>query len=329
MDWSGKKVLVTGAGGFIGSHLTEALVQRGAEVTALIRYTSRADWGNLELIDPAARKSLRVVAGTVEDPAFMLREVKGKDCVFHLAALIGIPYSYVAPTSYSRTNIEGTVNVMNAALTHGVGRVVHTSTSEVYGTAQYVPIDEKHPLVGQSPYSASKIGADKMAESYYLSFGLPVSTLRPFNTFGPRQSARAIIPSIIAQACAGDVVRVGSLSPERDMTFVKDTVEAFLRIATVEAAIGKTVHIGNGDSVSIGELAKRILALMGSKAKLVEDDSRRRPEKSEVLRLVCDNARAKEILGWSPRHSLTQGLEETISFIRKHLDRFKPETYAT
>ena len=263
MKWANKKVLVTGAGGFIGSHLCEALLGRGADITALIRYTSHSDWGNLEFIQPDKKqKEFKVVAGNIEDSDFVARQVKGMDVVFHLAALIAIPYSYIAPLSYIRTNVEGTLNVLEATRKYEVERVVHTSTSETYGTAIYTPIDENHPLQGQSPYSASKIGADKIAESYYLSFDLPVATIRPFNTYGPRQSARAVIPTIITQVLTNNEVFLGALNPVRDITFVKDTVEGFIKVAESEQAIGEVINVGSGTGLSIGEIAAEILSIM-------------------------------------------------------------------
>jgi NAD dependent epimerase/dehydratase len=328
MGWASRKVLVTGAGGFIGSHLCEALLDLGAQVTAQIRYTSRSDWGNLEFLSPERKSALQVVAGTVEDSAFVNRLVEGKDVVFHLAALIAIPYSYVAPASYVRTNIEGTLNVLEAARNLGVGRVVHTSTSETYGTALYTPIDERHPLQGQSPYSATKIGADKIAESYHKAFGLPVATIRPFNTYGPRQSARAVIPTVISQALTQDEVRLGALDPVRDLTFVKDTVRGFLAVAESDRAVGETVNVGFGAGITIGDLADRILRLMGLERRIVQVSERLRPQASEVFTLVCNNARAKELCGWEPRYGLDEGLRQTIDFVRENLDRFKPSSYA-
>lgn len=327
-DWRTKKVLVTGAGGFIGSHLCEALIDLGANVTAMIRYTSRGDWGNLELLPPETRRSLDVVAGNIEDSHFVSRQVKGKDIVFHLAALIAIPFSYVAPLSYARTNIEGTLNVLESARNHGIGRVVHTSTSETYGTACYTPIDESHPLQGQSPYSASKIGADKMAESYYRSFNLPVAIIRPFNTFGPRQSARAIVPTIISQALTQEEIRLGSLDPVRDLTYVKDTAAGFIKVGESDRAIGETINVGFGKGITIGELADTILSLLGQKKTIIRDEVRVRPPASEVYTLICDNTKARKTLAWEPRCSLKEGLKETIHFISTHLDLYKPGNYA-
>lgn len=327
MNWTGKRVLVTGAGGFIGSHLCEALVERGAEVTAMIRYTARADWGNLEFLPDAKKAALKVVAGDIADGYFVGRQVAGQDTVFHLAALIGIPYSYVAPVSYINTNVTGTVNVLEAARQHAIRRVVHTSTSETYGTARYTPIDEKHPLQGQSPYSASKISADMMAESYFRSFATPVATIRPFNTYGPRQSARAVIPTIITQALAAKEIKLGTLSPVRDMTFVKDTAEGFIKIAEADAALGKITNVGYGKGLTIGDLAQKILGLMNVTKPIRTEAERQRPEASEVFELICDNTQAKQ-LGWEPRYSLDEGLRQTIDFISQNLDRFRIGHYA-
>lgn len=328
MSWSGKKVLVTGAAGFIGSHLCEELVGLGAEVTALLHYNSRDDWGNLEFLPSDKRTALQVLAGNVEDARFVDSAVKGKAVVFHLAALIGIPYSYVAPGSYVRTNIDGTFNILEAARRWGTERIVHTSTSETYGTALYAPIDEKHPIQAQSPYSATKIAADSLCESYARSFDMPVSVIRPFNTFGPRQSARAIIPCVISQALAEKRVNLGSLTPVRDLTYVKDTVQGFLRIAEEPRTIGNVVNIGNGAGITIGDLAARILKLMNLDVPVELDLRRVRPEKSEVFKLICDNTRAQEWLGWKPQHTLDEGLLKTIEFVRSRLDSFRTSNYA-
>jgi NAD dependent epimerase/dehydratase len=328
-DLSGKKVFVTGAGGFIGSHLTEALVDIGCEVTAMIRYSSRSDWGNLEFLPERKKSVIEVVAGAIEDPHFIARQVNGKDVVFHLAALIGIPYSYIAPQSYVRTNVQGTTNILESAREYGVSRVVHTSTSECYGTARYTPIDEAHPLQAQSPYSATKIGADMIADSFYRSFGIPVATARPFNTYGPRQSARAVIPTIISQALGSpSEVRLGSLVPVRDLTFVKDTVQGFIKVAENDEAIGKILNLGVGKGITIGDLAKLILQVAEVDKPIVYDKVRERPLKSEVLELVADNSQAKKVLGWAPQYSLKEGLAETIDFVSEHLHLFRVGTYA-
>jgi len=324
---SSKRVLVTGAAGFIGSHLVEALAARGARVTCLVRYNSASSIGNLELLPPEIKAQITVAAGNIEDSDFVLRAIEGHEIVLHLAALIGIPYSYVAPRSYVRTNVEGTLNVLEAARHCGVGRVVHTSTSEVYGSAKWTPIDEEHPLHGQSPYSASKIAADKLAESYHRSFNTPVVTLRPFNTFGPRQSARAFIPAIIAQALASDTVRLGALTPKRDMTYVSDTVEGFILAATVAGIEGETINLGTGEMFSIGEFAERILALMGSKARIECDPARMRPEGSEVVVLISDNGKARHLLGWQPAKTLDDGLRATIDFIERHRHLYRLDIY--
>lgn len=324
---AGKRVLVTGAGGFIGSHLAERLVELGAEVTAMVRYNALSSWGNLDFAEPALRARMKVIAGNVEDGDFMMRAMEGMDVVLHLAALIAIPYSYVAPRSYVRTNVEGTLNVMEAARRLGVKRVVHTSTSEVYGTALRVRIDEDHPLQGQSPYSASKIGADKIAESYFRSFGTDVVVLRPFNTFGPRQSARAFIPTIISQAVERDEIRLGALDPQRDMTFVSDTVAGFVLAATADGVAGETINLGTGATCSIGDFADRIRRLMGTDKKVVTEQSRMRPANSEVMRLVSDNGKAARLLGWAPRVGLDEGLTRAIEFVRANIHLYRSTAY--
>jgi NAD dependent epimerase/dehydratase len=328
--WASKNVLVTGAGGFIGSHLTEALVNAGAEVTAMIRYTSRSDWGNLEFLPLNKKKSLRVVGGSIEDSQFVSGQVKGKDVVFHLAALIGIPYSYIAPQSYIRTNVEGTINVLEAARYHGVSRVIHTSTSEAYGTARYTPIDEAHPLQPQSPYSASKIGGDMVADSFYRSFGTPVATVRPFNTYGPRQSARAVIPTIISQALnsSREQICLGTLTPVRDLSFVKDTVQGFISLAQSDEAVGQITNLGAGKGITIGDLAAKILQVAGIDKPIVHDETRDRPAASEVFELIADASKAKRLVNWQPKYSLAEGLAETIDFVRDHPNFFKAGTYA-
>jgi len=327
MKWEDKRVLVTGAGGFIGSHLVDELLQKGADVTAFVHYNARNDWGMLEGRYTDTTPNLKVIAGDVTDALFVKKAVAEKEYVFHLAALIGIPYSYVAPESYINTNIRGTLNVMQACLDHEVTRVVHTSTSEVYGTAQYTPIDEKHPLQGQSPYSASKIGADKIAESFFCSFGLPVTTIRPFNTFGPRQSTRAVIPTIITQALTGNTVKLGSLIPIRDLTFVTDTANGFIKLAESKKTVGATVNTGSGRGVTIGELADIIIRQVNPKAKIVCEEKRVRPEKSEVMELLCDNRSACDLAGWKPEYTLEEGLSRTIAWMKDHIASYKPGLY--
>jgi NAD dependent epimerase/dehydratase len=327
MNWTGKKTLVTGAGGFIGSHLCETLLELGANVTAMIHYNSRGDWGNLEFLPPEAKKALHVVSGNIEDPGFMARQIKGQQVVFHLGALIAIPYSYNAPASYVHTNIEGTLNVLEAARENGVEKIVHTSTSETYGTAIYTPIDENHPLQGQSPYSASKIGADKLAESYYRSFNLPVATIRPFNTYGPRQSTRAVIPTIITQALTQNEIRLGSLDPVRDLNFVKDTVTGFIKIAESPRSVGEVINIGSGKGHTIQELVSTIFHIMKVDKKIVLDEDRLRPENSEVFKLICDNTKSQNLTGWEPHYSLEEGLRITIDFVSEHLNLYKPDIY--
>jgi NAD dependent epimerase/dehydratase len=329
MDWGRKRVLVTGAGGFIGSHLVEHLLERGAAVRAMVHYDSRPGLGNLDYAPKGLRQRVEVIAGDVCDPFFMRQAVEGVQVVFHLAALIGIPYSYVAPASYAAVNLQGTLNVLEACRGAGVERVVHTSTSECYGTAQYTPIDERHPLQGQSPYSASKIAADKMAEAYHCSFALPVSTLRPFNTYGPRQSARAIIPTIAGQLVwGGPELRLGSLDPVRDFTYVSDTCEGFCRIAECEAAVGQLVHLGTGHAVSIGELVGLLTEITGRSKPVVQTAERKRPEKSEVDTLLSNPGRARELLGWQPQVDLREGLRRVVAFVREHPELYRGQTYA-
>jgi dTDP-glucose 4,6-dehydratase len=326
MNWNGRRVLVTGAGGFIGSHLSERLTREGASVRALVHYNSAGTWGWLD----GSRESadIEVVAGDVRDPDCVARALRDVETVFHLAALIAIPYSYEAPSSYVRTNVEGTLNVLQASRNAAVTRFVHTSTSEVYGTARHVPIDEEHPLQGQSPYSASKIGADKMAEAFHRSFGLPVTTVRPFNTFGPRQSARAVIPTILAQCLTSQAIHLGSLHPTRDLNYVSNTVDGYLLAATHDAAIGLTINLGSGREISIGELAELIAEITGRPADVVQEDQRTRPAASEVERLLADNALAQRVLGWIPQVSLEDGLQLTADWMRDHLDRYRPGVYA-
>jgi NAD dependent epimerase/dehydratase len=327
--WRGRRVLVTGAGGFIGSHLTEALVRAGARVRALHRYNSAGSWGQLEILPSEIRQELEVVLGDVRDPASVASAVEGCGWVFHLAALIGIPYSYAAPESYAQTNVLGTLNVLQACRAQGVERLVHTSTSEVYGTARHVPMDEGHPLQAQSPYAATKIAADKLAESFHLSFGLPVATVRPFNTFGPRQSARAVIPTLASQIAAGaEKVLAGSLDTVRDFTFVTDTARGFLAVADCPAAVGQALNLGTGVGVSIEEVGRRLLALAGSGAELCRDERRVRPERSEVRQLVSDARKVQAMTGWRPLVSLEEGLRQVLEGFRQLPAVRRPEVYA-
>jgi len=322
-----RSVLVTGAGGFIGSHLVDGLAARGARVRALVHYNSRNDWGLLEQMPEPLRARAEVVSGDIRDPFFVDRVVAGVEIVFHLAALIPIPYSYVAPAEFVDTNVRGTLNVLEAVRRHATARMLHTSTSETYGTARYTPIDEKHPLQAQSPYAASKIAADKLAESYGLSFGTPVVVVRPFNTYGPRQSARAFLPTVLAQALTGETVRVGSLDPVRDMNYVEDTVAGFLAAAVAPGIEGLTINLGSGRGVSMRELLDLALEVTGRTVRIETDDARIRPEKSEVMELVCDAGLARERLGWSPRVGLEDGVRRTAEWIGRHLERYKPGVY--
>ena len=326
MIWQGRKVLVTGAGGFIGSHLVENLGAAGARIRAMVSYRSDGSWGWLD--SSPIKHEVEVIAGDIRDADSVLTAMQGCQVVFHLAALVGIPYSYNAPVSYVRTNVEGTLNVLQAARQLQVERVVHTSTSETYGGARYVPIDEEHPLQGQSPYSASKIGADKMAEAFHKSFGLPVAIMRPFNTYGPRQSSRAIIPTIISQALGGSEIRLGNLSPTRDFSYVQDTVTGFIKLAETTEAVGQVVNIGSGAEISIGQLAKLILELVGrSDLPILHEEKRIRPDDSEVQRLWANNCRAQELLGWGPKYTLREGLDLTIEWVRQHIEMYRVESY--
>src|SRR5262245_37129516 len=326
----GRTVLVTGAGGFIGSHLTERLVRDGHDVRAFVRYNGRDDRGHLDRLDPDVRDAVEVVRGDLKDPEAVRRAVAGREWVFHLGALIAIPYSYENPLDVVQTNVLGTAHVLDACrASDALDRVVLTSTSEVYGTAQYVPIDERHPLRGQSPYAATKIGADALGESYHRSFELPVAILRPFNTFGPRQSARAVIPTVISQALTRPVVRLGSLEPRRDLTYVKDTAAGFVAVAGCDAAVGRVVNIGRGEDVSIGELVERIGARLGRPVRVEVDPDRVRPATSEVGRLLAGTATARELMGWQPRYSLDEGLDETIAWVRDNLATFRVDAYTT
>ena len=324
---NGKQVLVTGAGGFIASHLVERLVAENAQVRSFVRYNSRGDVGLLRLLPVDVFSKVDIVAGDLRDAEAVRAAMKDVDTVFHLGALIAIPYSYLHPREVIDTNVMGTLNVLMAARDLGTRRVVHTSTSEVYGTAQYVPIDEKHPLQGQSPYSASKIGADKIAESFYRSFNVPVVTIRPFNTYGPRQSARAVIPTIITQVLTRDEVHLGSLDPSRDFTFVLDTVEGFLRGAQAEGVLGEEINLGNDATITIGELCELIFKILGKSPKIVTESQRKRPEKSEVLRLQASYKKAKSLLDWEPKVSLEAGLRKMVEWLEAHLDLYKPDQY--
>ena len=328
MNLKGKKVLITGSEGFIGSHLTERLVELGAEVTALVQYNSFNNWGWIDTFDEKIKNSINVITGDIREYDNVKRMVKGQDVVFHLAALIAIPYSYLSPMAYVRTNVEGTTNILEACRDYDIQKIVHTSTSETYGTALYVPIDEKHPMQGQSPYSASKIAADKMVESFYRSFNTPVATIRPFNTYGPRQSARAVIPTIISQILSGKrEIRLGSLTPTRDFNYVKDTVEAFISVAESDKTIGQVVNAGSNHEISIGDLANKIIEIIGENVNIICDEERFRPEKSEVNRLWADNKKIKELTGWQPKYTLDEGLKETIDWIKSNMKYFKTDTY--
>lgn len=324
----GKKVLVTGADGFIGSHLTEALLEQGYDVKAFAYYNSFNTWGWLDTIDKNKLKEIEVFTGDIRDPNGVRTAMKGVDMVFHLAALIAIPFSYHSPDSYVDTNIKGTLNVLQAARDLDTERVLVTSTSEVYGTAQYVPIDEKHPYQGQSPYSATKIGADRLAESFYRSFELPVSIVRPFNTFGPRQSARAVIPTIITQLLSGkEEIKLGSLTPTRDFNYVKDTAAGFIAIAQSDKTIGEEINIATQTEISIGDLANEIISQINPNAKIICDEQRLRPEKSEVNRLLGANAKIKELTDWQQKYTFAEGIAETIDWMKGHLDAYKPDIY--
>jgi NAD dependent epimerase/dehydratase len=330
MNICNKKVLVTGADGFIGSHLVEALLDEGCNVKAFTYYNSFNSWGWLDTFPGEKLRNIEVFSGDIRDPNGIRTAVKDVDIIFHLAALIAIPFSYHSPDSYIDTNVKGTLNVLQACRDYDVERVMVTSTSEVYGTAQYVPIDEKHPLQGQSPYSASKIGADKIAESFFRSFGTPVVIARPFNAYGPRQSARAVIPTIITQLINGKKnILLGSKHPTRDFNYVGDVCKGFIHLAQSDEAIGKEVNIGSGTEISIGSLAKLLMALTGTEVEISSEDIRKRPDKSEVERLVCDNRQIKEITGWKPETTLREGLLNTIEWFKdeENLKRYKDDIY--
>jgi len=325
LDWKNKSILVTGAGGFVGSHLVERLVSLGARTRALVHYNSAGSWGWLD--QSPVKDDVEVVQGDIRDQDSTQRAIEGVDVVFHLAALIAIPYSYHAPLSYVRTNVEGTLNVLQSAIRNDVGLVIHTSTSEVYGTARSIPISESHSLQGQSPYSATKIGADKIAESFHLSFGLPVVTVRPFNTYGPRQSARAVIPTIVTQALADEPIRLGNLEPTRDFNYVADTVAGFIKAAESPKAVGEVINLGTGREISIAELAATILKTLRKDLPIITESERVRPEKSEVDRLCADASKARELLGWEPKYTLAEGLSHTIEWIRENNERYRRGVY--
>ena len=323
-----KKVLVTGADGFIGSHLTESLLEKGYDVKVFTYYNSFNTWGWLDTLPKEKLNQIEVFSGDIRDPNGVREAMKGVDQVFHLAALIAIPFSYHSPDSYVDTNIKGTLNILQAARDLGTEKIMVTSTSEVYGTAQYVPIDEKHPFQGQSPYSATKIGADRLAESFYRSFNLPVAIVRPFNTFGPRQSARAVIPTIITQLLAGrEEIKLGSLTPTRDFNYVKDTAAGFIAIAESDKTIGQEINIATQREISIGDLAKEIIAQINPDEKIVCDEQRLRPEKSEVNRLLGANAKIKELTDWKQQYTFEQGIAETIAWIRQNMAAYKTDIY--
>ena len=323
-----RKVLVTGADGFIGSHLTEELVKKGYEVRAFAYYNSFNTWGWLDTLPEDIMKHVEVFTGDIRDPNGVRTAMQGTDEVFHLAALIAIPFSYHSPDSYVDTNIKGTLNVLQAARDLDVGKIMVTSTSEVYGTAQYVPIDEKHPYQGQSPYSATKIGADRLAESFYRSFELPVAIVRPFNTYGPRQSARAVIPTIITQLLAGKTeIKLGSLTPTRDFNYVKDTAAGFIAIAESDKTIGQEINIATGTEISIGDLANEIISQINPEARIICDEDRLRPDKSEVNRLLGDNTKIKALTDWEQKYTFSQGIAETIEWLRHNLDKYKTDIY--
>ena len=316
MNWSNRKILVTGAGGFIGSHLTESLVKLGAQVRAFVRYNSRNDRGYLDTLPADVKSALEIYVGDLKDPSAVRNAVRGNDLVFHLGALIAIPYSYINPMDFVQTNLVGTANVLNACLESKVERLIHTSTSEVYGTLHYAPIDEAHPISGKSPYAASKIGADQLALSYYCSFGLRVTVIRPFNTYGPRQSLRAIIPTVITQALNSDQIHLGALHPTRDFNYVTDTVNGFLKAVSVERSIGEVINLGTGREISILQLCEIVRQLVGHELPIHEEKRRMRPAASEVERLICNNLKARQMLEWQPRVTLEDGLQKTIEWIK-------------
>ena len=322
------KILVTGADGFIGSHLTEELVKKGYKVRAFVYYNSFNTWGWIDMLPDSIMDNVEIFQGDIRDPNGVEEAIKGMDAVFHLAALIAIPFSYYSPDTYVDTNIKGTLNILQAARKQNLKRVLITSTSEVYGTAQYVPIDEKHPFQGQSPYSATKIAADRLAESFYRSFGLPVTIVRPFNTYGPRQSARAVIPTIITQLLSGRTeIKLGSLTPTRDFNYVKDTVNGFISIYESDKTIGEEINIATQKEISIGDMAKELIKQINPNAQIVCDEQRLRPEKSEVNRLLGCNEKIMRLTGWKPQYDLKKGLAETISFFETNINKYKANIY--
>lgn len=325
MELTNKKVLITGAGGFIGSHLTEELLNNGCKIRVFLRYKSSGSIGNLEELPKEALEKIEIVRGDLKNYDSVRRAVKEMDIIFHLGALISIPYSYTDPRDYVDTNVTGTLNILKASQDYGIKRVILTSTSEVYGTAKYTPIDENHPLQAQSPYSASKISADKIAESFYDSFNLPITIIRPFNTYGPRQSKRAIIPTIIYQAVSNNKIKLGSLEPKRDLTFVKDTIQGFVKAAESEKSIGETINICSGKAISMRELVEKTGELIGRKIEVETDEKKIRPKNSEVMLLLGKNQKAKELLGWSQKHTLELGLKQTIEYIKNNLEKYRLE----
>lgn len=323
-----KKIMVTGSDGFIGSHLTEELVKSGYKVKAFVYYNSFNNWGWLDTLPREIMDHVEIFQGDIRDPYGVKEAMKGCDAVFHLAALIAIPFSYHSPDTYVDTNIKGTLNILQAARDLGIERVLVTSTSEVYGTAQYVPIDEKHPYQGQSPYSATKIGADRLAESFYRSFDLPVTIVRPFNTYGPRQSARAVIPTIITQLLAGkEEIKLGSLTPTRDFNFVKDTANGFIEIYKSDKTIGQEINIATQKEISVGQLAEELIRQINPNARIICDEQRLRPEKSEVNRLLGSNEKIMRLTDWRPRYTFEEGLSETIEFLRNNMSYYKADIY--
>ena len=325
--WRGKIVLVTGAGGFIGSHLVERLAAEGAKVRAFVRYNSRGDIGLLNQLSADALRKMEIIGGDIRDSSAVLDAAQTVDLAFHLGALISIPYSYLHPREVAESNFLGTLNVLMACRQNKTARMIHASTSEVYGTARYAPMDESHPLQGQSPYSASKIGADKLVESFYCAYDLPVVTVRPFNTFGPRQSGRAVVPAIITQALAGETIQLGNLDTRRDFTYVDDTVDGFIKAAEAPGIEGQAFNLGTGQEIRVGELAAKILQMIGRQVELKKEAARLRPDKSEVVRLLSDNSLARQKLKWKPCVTLDEGLACTIEWIRSHLDLYKVGKY--